>query len=193
MDKFEERRRELADAALRTLAEVGYAQTSLRTIAQNTEFTHGVLHYYFEDKDGLIAYCVRQFKADCVSRYDGLVADAGTPAELAVVCGQGLAATLVDDAVVHRLWYDLRTQAMFDKAFRDDVAEIDESLQGMTWRVVEAYAELTGTEPTCTPSMAYALFDGLFERALRRHLAGSDDAAGELGRSARDLLPRLFV
>jgi hypothetical protein len=34
VDKFAERRAQLADAALQTLAELGYARTSLREIAQ---------------------------------------------------------------------------------------------------------------------------------------------------------------
>lgn len=38
VDKFERRRRELADAALSTLSELGYARTSLREIAQNPAF-----------------------------------------------------------------------------------------------------------------------------------------------------------
>ena len=49
VDKFSKRRIELAEAALETLAELGYARTSLREIAQKSEFTHGVLHYYFSD------------------------------------------------------------------------------------------------------------------------------------------------
>ena len=56
VDKFAERRAQLADAALQTLAELGYARTSLREIAQNTEFSHGVLHYYFSDKEDLITH-----------------------------------------------------------------------------------------------------------------------------------------
>ena len=35
-DKFEDRRRELATAALQTLGELGFARTSLREIAQNS-------------------------------------------------------------------------------------------------------------------------------------------------------------
>ena len=43
VDKFAERRDQLAAAALQTLAERGYANTS-RDIAQNSEFLYGVLH-----------------------------------------------------------------------------------------------------------------------------------------------------
>src|SRR3954466_10225813 len=101
VDKFEERRRELADAALQTLSELGYARTSLREIAQNSEFSHGVLHYYFRDKVELITYCVKQYKAECVTRYDQIVATAETAEELKVNFGIGLAATLREDAVLH--------------------------------------------------------------------------------------------
>src|ERR1700684_4178206 len=81
VDKFAERRAQLAIAAQKTLAEQGYANTSLRDIAQNSEFSHGVLHYYFADKSELITYCVRQYKAECVKRYDSIVATAATAAE----------------------------------------------------------------------------------------------------------------
>ena len=47
--------------------------------------------------------------------------------------------------------------------------------------------------PTCTPSFAYAAFDGLFQQALLRHLSGSDAALDDLRVGARQLLPRLFV
>jgi AcrR family transcriptional regulator len=69
-DKFEARRSELANAILLTLAELGYARTSLREIAQNSPHSHGVLHYYFQDKLDLIAEAVKIFEAMCVTRYD---------------------------------------------------------------------------------------------------------------------------
>jgi AcrR family transcriptional regulator len=191
VDKFEDRRRELADAALLTLADLGYARTSLRTIADNSAFSHGLLHYYFADKVELITYCVRRYKAACVQRYEGALTEASTPAELAVACGDGLAATLADAPLMHRLWYDLRSQSMFEEAFRADVAEIDDSLQEMIWRMVAGYAALRGTQPAFTPAEAYAMFDGLFQQALLRHLAGSTEALDDLRRSTRELLPRL--
>ena len=60
VDKVAQRRSELAAAALKTLAEQGYARTGLREIAANSEFSHGVLHYYFRDKVDLITHCVRR-------------------------------------------------------------------------------------------------------------------------------------
>jgi len=95
VDKFAERRDQLAAAALQTLAEHGYANTSLRDIAQNSQFSHGVLHYYFADKFELITYCVRQYKAECVTRYDAIVATATAADELRVGFGATMAASII--------------------------------------------------------------------------------------------------
>jgi len=188
VDKFAERRAQLAAAALQTLAELGYARTSLRDIAQNSEFSHGVLHYYFSDKFELITYCVRQYKAECVKRYDSIVATAGSAAELQRGFGAAMAATLREDARLHRLWYDLRNQSLFDEAFRTDVQEIDQSLERMIWRILTKFADLSGTPLTVTSPVAYAMFDGLFQHALISHLAGSASAAPDLDKNVQRVL-----
>jgi AcrR family transcriptional regulator len=192
VDKFEERRRLLAEGALQTLAERGYARTSLREIAQNTEFSHGTLHYYFRDKVELIMYCVKQYKAVCVQRYDAIVTTSETCAGLAHNFAEGLATTCRDDALMHRLWYDLRSQSLFEPSFKADIAEIDASLEHMIWRVVSRYAELSGREPICGPATAYGMFDGLFQQALLRHLSGGTAAAlDDLRTGVCHLLPRI--
>ena len=188
VDKFAERRAQLAAAALQTLAELGYARTSLRDIANNSEFSHGVLHYYFSDKFELITYCVRQYKAECVTRYDNITATAGSSAELKRGFGAAMAATLREDAAMHRLWYDLRNQSLFDDAFRSDVHEIDQSLERMIWRIVSKFAELAGTPLAVTSAVAYAMFDGLFQHALIAHLTGSASAAGDLEENVQRVL-----
>jgi AcrR family transcriptional regulator len=192
VDRFEERRRELASAALQTLSELGYARTSLREIAQNSTFSHGVLHYYFTDKVELITYCVRQYKAICVQRYDTIVTGAESPDGLAHGFADGLVATLLEEAPFHRLWYDLRSQALFEESFRADVLEIDATLQRMIERVTERYAELAGRPLATSSPMTYALFDGMFQQALLQHLSGSPAAGPDLRANVVQLLPRLL-
>jgi TetR/AcrR family transcriptional repressor of bet genes len=176
-DKYDERRKQLAESALRTLGELGYARTSLREIANNSEFSHGVVHYYFSDKTELIVYCVKYYKARCVRRYDGVVADSTTPSELLDAFAAKLVETLQDEAPMHRLWYDLRTQSMFEESLREAVLMIDQTLQDMIWRVVTRYAELSGVEVGMTPAAAYGVLDGLFQQALLSYLAGDAEAA----------------
>lgn len=186
--KFEARRAEIAASATLALAETGYANTSLRDIAQSSDFSHGVLHYYFHDKLDLIIYCVRQYKAACVLRYDDVLSSSRTADELKHGFLQLLGETLVQDASYHRLWYDLRAQSLFDDALRPDARDIDATLEQMIWRVVHGYAELAGQPVVAARDMAYAAFDGLFQRALLAHLAGDDQAQLTLRRAAEDTL-----
>jgi AcrR family transcriptional regulator len=188
VDKFATRRAQLAAAALQTLAELGVARTSLRDIAQNSQFSHGVLHYYFSDKIELITCCVRQYKAECVRRYDGIVAAAGPADELKRGFGAVMAATLRDEAKMHRLWYDLRNQSLFDGTFRADVDEIDRSLERMIWRIVSRYAELAQAPVTLSRQATYAVYDGLFQHALFRYLAGDASAPDSLDKDVQRLL-----
>jgi AcrR family transcriptional regulator len=189
VDKFADRRDQLAVVALRTLAELGYARTSLRDIAQNSDFSHGVLHYYFTDKIDLITHCVRQCKAECVTRYDHVVATAGSAEELKHGFAAALAATLREDAPTHRLWYDLRNQSLFDASFRDDVLEIDRSLEQMIWRVVSRFAELACAPLAVPADVAYPIFDGLFQQALLRQAV---DESGDAGPRLRDGAERVL-
>jgi AcrR family transcriptional regulator len=192
VDKFEARRAQLADAALATLGELGYARTSLREIAQNTDFSHGVLHYYFRDKNELITYCVRRYKEHCVTRYDEIVATAPDAPALTEQFADTLVATMLEDTAMHRLWYDLRAQAMFEEPLQPTVNDLDRQLEEMIWRVVARHAELADTTPAVLQATAYSVFDGLFENCLMRHLAGDAGAADRLGTESAWLLPRLM-
>src|SRR6266567_3121829 len=191
VDKFAERRAQLADAALQTLAELGYARTSLREIAQNSQFSHGVLHYYFSDKEDLITHCVRQYEAACVTRYDEIVAAAASAEELKREFSAAMAQTLRTDAPMHRLWYDLRNQSLFEESFRADVLEIDQRREEMIWRVISRYASFAGVTVSWSPAAAYAILDGLFQQALLHHLAGDPAAAQDLAANVTRVLDTL--
>jgi AcrR family transcriptional regulator len=185
VDKFAERRAELGEAALQTLAELGYARTSLREIAQNSEFSHGVLHYYFTDKLDLILCSVRQYKARCVTRYDRVTAESTSVDELMAGFLANLGDTVRTEAPMHRLWYDLRAQSLFEKAFRADVAELDKSLENMIWRVMSRLAELAAVPMTVQPLVIYAMLDGLFQQCLLKHLSGDAGAIAAMQEQVR--------
>ena len=191
--KFAIRRAELGEAALQTLAELGYARTSLREIAQNSEFSHGVLHYYFTDKLDLILCSVRQYKALCVKRYDEVTMNATSFEELLDGFAQALGDTLRKEASLHRLWYDLRAQSLFEEAFRADVAEIDKSLEKMIWRVLSRFSELTGEPVRASSAVAYAMFDGLFQHALLKHLSGDSKAVAAMQANVRAVVAQLVA
>ena len=192
VDKFDERRNQLAESALRTLGELGYARASLREIANNSEFSHGVVHYYFADKLELVVYSVRYYKARCVTRYDGVVADATDAEGLLDAFAAKLVETVQEEAAMHCLWYDLRTQSMFEEKLREAVLMIDATLEDMIWRVVSRYADLAERPCVLEPGVAYGLLDGLFQQALLGHLTGAAGAAEAMAWQVHELMPLML-
>lgn len=189
----DERRVQLAESALATLGELGYARSSLREIAARSPFSHGVVHYYFRDKHELIVFCVRHYKARCVHRYDGVVDAATTPAQLLDGFADALTQTLRDEAPMHRLWYDLRSQSLFEPALREAVREIDATLEAMVWRVVSRYGALSGRAVLPDPAATYGLLDGLFQQALLAWDGRDEAVLHRLRAQVRDLLPRVLA
>lgn len=192
-DKHQTRRDQLAESALVTLGELGYARTGLRDIAANSPFSHGVVHYYFRDKNELIVYCVRFHKSRCVLRYDDVVESATTPEELLDGFIAKLRLTLTSDAPMHRLWYDLRSASMFEEPLRETVDVIDGWLLDMVWRVISRYSELAGHDIAVSPQIAYAIVDGLFQQALLGMHDRPTPALDQIEVSLRQLLPTLLL
>ena len=194
-DKFDERRDQLAESALRTLGELGYARTSLREIANNSEFSHGVVHYYFARQaraDGLLRALLQGPLRDPLRR--GRRRRRPAPAGWSTAFAAKLVETIRDEAPMHRLWYDLRTQSMFeDRACATRSPMIDKTLEEMIWRVVRRYAELAGRPPARTPRPRTACWTGCSSRRCFGHLTGRADALDELVTAVRELMPYLLA
>jgi AcrR family transcriptional regulator len=177
--KHDNRRDELAESALVTLGKLGYAKTSLREIAQHSPYSHGVVHYYFSNKEELITYCVRYYKRTCVTRYDEIVETSTSADELQSRFAAKLAETIREEGPMHQLWYDLRNQSMFEPALREVVREIDGQLEQMIWRVVTRYATLAGKEPAIDSTSCYGMLDGLFAQTLLAWATGPEESREE--------------
>ena len=160
-----------------TLAKLGYSRTSLREIAQNSDFSHGVVHYYFTDKADLIAECVACFRAQCDGAFVDLLAQddlSGADFRSAVV--DRVVAQLREYPAQHRIWYDLRTQTMFEPSLRDEVDMLHVSLSDLCWRVVSRYAELVGGSTAMPAGLIFSMLEGRVQRALTAHLYGDENA-----------------
>ena len=121
---------------------------------------------------------------------DGVVAGATTAEGLVSAFADKLCETIVDEAPMHRLWYDLRAQSMFEETLREAVQQIDHTLEGMVWRVVTRLAELAGTDLALTSHTVYGMFDGIFQQALLRYLPGQErEALDDLRSEVHALVP----
>ncbi len=62
----------------------------------------------------------------------------------------------------------------------------------MVLRVMKRFSELAEVPLTLPPSVLYALFDGLFQHYLLRHISGDEDAVEALRADARSAIDTLF-
>ncbi|MBL4790863.1 MAG: TetR/AcrR family transcriptional regulator [Kordiimonadaceae bacterium] len=175
-NKFNVRRGEIAAATLEALAENGYAKTSLRDIAAKADFSLGTLHYYFENKVELISFCVRTYKRKFVEDLNELVEQATSAQEIVDgFCKQFVHAIEVDTNA-HCLWYDTRSQAMFDISFREVVREVEVTLQDTITEALRAIERLGGKPIPLTDRRAYWLLDGMFYHYLQEFLQSDQKA-----------------
>ena len=156
--KRETRKSEIAASALDALKELGYANTSLRDIAAQSDVSLGSLGYYFTDKSELIAYCVQVYKKDFVARLRRVIEDPAGRDAVIERFADSLARSVIEDRAAHRLWYDIRNQAQFDPVFRPVVAEIESWLID----VVALAASAAGVRETGSTTLGYAMIDGVF-------------------------------
>ncbi|SFM34908.1 TetR/AcrR family transcriptional regulator [Shimia aestuarii] len=178
------KKRQIAESAILALKELGYANTSLRDIAEKSEMSLGMLHYYFEDRTDLIIYCVSIYKEEFVRNITEALEKANGRAEVIDAFSNALVASIIDDEMTHRLWYDIRTQAMFDATFQPVVAEIEQKLMD----IVGTAFEKAGHETVENVELSYALLDGVFRYLMQGQIGESPRTRDELLRTFRALL-----
>ena len=103
-----------------------------------------------------------------------------------------LGETVRDEARMHRLWYDLRSQSLVEEAFRNDVAEIEgKSLEDMVWRVASRFALTWRPTARRLPGARFmrCLMTTVLQRCLLRHLSGDRKAIADLQEEVKRLLP----
>jgi|SoiMethySBSTD1v2_1073268.scaffolds.fasta_scaffold817730_1 AcrR family transcriptional regulator len=182
-DKRTEKKRELAESAILTLAQIGYANTSLRDIATQCGVSVGVIHYYFEDKVDLISYCVQQYKAEFVAKMETIIESGSSRESIVEGFTDGLVRAIEEDSDSHRLWYDIRAQALFDESFRPTVSEIERSLIGIVRRLLDRL-DAKGIDPVD----AYTALDGRLRFCLQQYVEQQKGAIPDF----RSAVLRLF-
>lgn len=171
----DETKNELASHAIVALSELGYARTGLRDIAALSGRSVGALSYHFKDKADLIAYCVRLYKQQFISQIDKAMNVTGGQDVIMRAVTTVFSRALEHDAGTHRLWYDIRSQALFEEAFHPVVEEIEDSLMAMVCRLLNEMGKSSDNVRD-----TYFVLDGLFRTHLHATLKGDAGAPARL-------------
>ena len=181
------RRRQLIEATIDTIHEVGFANASLQSIARRAGVSPGLVAHYFRDKEGLLEATLRQLSSDLGRSAARRLSQAASPYERLLAVVEANLEPAQFDRRIATVWLAFwgqvlhsprlrRVQMVYEKrlasnlrhAFRRLVADADAA------RLAEATA---------------ALIDGLWLRAtLSVEPSDPDEARATVRRFLRDNL-----
>jgi betaine-aldehyde dehydrogenase len=97
VDSEDVRRRQLVDATIEAIAEVGFSATTIAEIARRAEVSTGLVSFYFGDKDGLLEATLRHLARELSRGAAGRLRDATTPrARIQAIVDANLGASQFD-------------------------------------------------------------------------------------------------
>ncbi|MCA9634099.1 MAG: TetR/AcrR family transcriptional regulator [Myxococcales bacterium] len=163
--KSEVSRQQVLEAAVRALAERGYARTSVSDIAAAAGMSKGAVHYHFESKDELI----EQVLAHCADVMRERVREAwdapGEPHERILRALSEMRATRKDAGPELRVLADLMAQGLHDAKLQQTLRSMFEAnRQQVAEGIVESLPQLgirTKIPPRVIPRLLLGTLDGL--------------------------------
>jgi AcrR family transcriptional regulator len=81
--RSEEKAEQILEAAYRCLTEQGYAATTVSGVAVRAGVSRGLLHYYFENKEDMLAQVVRRSTEPSIQLLGPLVLSSESPEQMA--------------------------------------------------------------------------------------------------------------
>jgi AcrR family transcriptional regulator len=185
-EKRTSKKNELADSAVEVLSQLGYARTSLRDIAQHSGVSVGVVHYYFEDRVDLISYCTSRYKTEFAQMLEATLVGGETNQQIIEAFTNELVDAIDKDADKHRMWYDIRAQALFDENFHQTIDEIED----LQINIVSTFLSLLGKEGGDSLSIFLTL-DGTFRHYLKRRLRDDPEALTDFRKALNTMFESL--
>lgn len=148
----------LMDATYRALAEDGYADLTLRTIAAEFDGSRSLIHYYYESKDDLLA----AFLGSLLDEFEGEIDDDAPPRDRFDSLIDWVAYGPEDRPEYHRVLFELRAQAPHSPELaaqlRANVRRIRTALETAIADAVET-GELPPRDPEATALLVLTAID----------------------------------
>lgn len=171
-----DRRSQILEAARSVLGRQGYAQTSMKDIAQEAGVAAGLLHYYFDSKEEILLEVVEAVVGEISESHRDAVKGVGDPLE-AVAVAMDRAAERCTEPGFCRLLLDAYSLALNSEAVR---ARLQPALDGMIRSTAETADAIMGElpfvdmGPITTSDVAMALVGAMDGVALQATLRGGD-------------------
>ena len=173
------KKQELLQHALLLLAENGFAALNLRDLASRAGMSLGLIHYYFSDKQALLTEALQLYKSGFIAQLHTALLQADDADQLINTAVQVFTAIATEPQSLHRLWYDLKAQAMFDTAFREVLHQTEQQLIDLCAAFLSKLNHLRGSSSPSPLSALdlYLLLDSHLQYAMLHQ--GEEKASGE--------------
>ncbi len=160
----EARRREIADAMWRLLAEKGRSSVTIRALAQETGWSVGAIQHYFGTHDELLSFATGEMLVSIASRIADVDPARATNLKLREVLEQILPLDAQRTAEA-RIWFELLIRRNDSTLLNSQVNEIDAIVRNLVTEILTTRAELGSVhQDRSIPVEAarlHALIDGL--------------------------------
>jgi AcrR family transcriptional regulator len=163
--KSETSRQHVIDAAIKTLAKRGFANTSVSDIAATAGMSKGVVHYHFTSKDDLLARVLEQCAKKMSDRVRAAWEAPRAPMDKIKAALAEMWATRTDGNAEIRVLVDLMSLAVHDPKLRKPLSLQFHAMRAdMVQEFVKAF-EAIGLRPKVpahiVPKLMMATLDGL--------------------------------
>ncbi|MFZ6653703.1 TetR/AcrR family transcriptional regulator [Undibacterium sp. TJN19] len=165
----EQRRSEIVQALLATMAEHGYEKATIQLIAQKAGLTPGLLHYHFKTKADILLELVKVLAALSRQRYDEFAANASSPEEkLHAYINARLAKGEGSDPHAVAAWVVIGAEAVRQHEVRAVYQEAVSAELALLQDLLSACLRDMGKSPDNVPQLAAGLLaymEGAFQLA----------------------------
>ncbi|MBM4218497.1 MAG: transcriptional regulator BetI [Gammaproteobacteria bacterium] len=193
----EQRREQLIQATIRSVADRGLADTTIATVAQQAGLSQGIVNLHFRSKDGLLTetlrYLADEYRSACheAAAMGGVSPVAGLLAMVEVDFRRSIC-TREKLAVWFAFWGERRFRPTYRRICAERDRSYDDMVRLMCARLCEGGA-YPGVEPAVVADGLSALTDGLWLDLLVRPDTMSRERARRITLSyLADVFPRHF-
>jgi TetR/AcrR family transcriptional repressor of bet genes len=179
----EQRRQQITQGLMETMALNGYDKASIQAIAKAAGLTPGLIHYHFKTKQEILVELIKNLNGKAQSRFTAQLETASTATEklnayidAALALGDG-----ADEAAVSA-WVTISSEAIRQAEVREIYQSIvAENLAQLTTLLTDYTKEMTGT------------LDKAEIKALASMILATIEGCYQLATTANELMPRDYA
>ncbi len=167
-------------SAVNFISQHGYANVSLRDIAQDAGVVLSQLNYYFKNKEGLFVEVVKTVMKKYLVEIEELLQRGSTAKERVNNLISYFSSTLKDNPKTFRLLFDLSNMAMWSTTFRDLLNSLFDDLARLIEKHVLPLCDKDSRLQSYSPNaIARMLFGAMFGVSIQTLLNNEEEQLPE--------------